>query len=102
MANETPADKMRACCEAILAGDFMTAMAELSPQAMAEAMTLAGSFTGAPMPTKYGIDSEEVIDGQHVFKLHFGSGERELRANCTWDQLDGAWKIIGIGVDSVS
>jgi hypothetical protein len=102
MANETPADKMRACCEAILAGDFMTAMAELSPEAMMEAMTMAGSFTGAPMPTSYGIDSKEVVDGQHQFKLHFSSGERELRGHCTWGQVEGAWKITSIGVESVS
>lgn len=102
MANETPADKMRACCDAIIAGDFMTAMAELSPQAMAEAMTMAGSFTGAPMPTSYGIDTEDVVNGEHVFKLHFGSGERELRANCTWGQVEGAWKIVSIGVESVT
>ena len=102
MANETPADKMRAACEAILAGDFMTAMAELSPQAMSEAMMMAGSFTGAPMPTSYDIDSEEVVDGEHVFKLHFSSGEREMHCNCTWGQVEGAWKIVGIGVDSVT
>ena len=102
MANETPADKMRACCEAILAGDFMTAMAELSPEAMAQAMTLAGSFTGAPMPTSYAIDSEDVVNGQHVFKLDFSSGERGLRANCTWGQVEGAWKIVAIGVESVT
>ena len=102
MANETPESKMRACCDAILAGDFMSAMAELSPEAMAEAMTLAGSFTGAPMPTSYGIDSEDVVDGHHVFKLHFNSGERELRASCTWGQVEGVWKIVGIGVDSVT
>ena len=103
MTNDaTPAAKMRACCDAILAGDFMTAMAELSPQAMAEAMNMAGSFTGAPMPTSYGIDSEEILDGNHFFRLHFSSGERELRAHCTWGQLEGAWKIVGIGVDSVT
>ena len=99
---ETPAAKMRACCDAILAGDFMTAMAELSPQAMAEAMNLAAGFTGAPMPTSYGIDSEEVRDGQHHFKLHFTSGDRELRAHCSWGRLEGAWKIVAIGVDSVT
>jgi hypothetical protein len=102
VANETPADKMRALCEALLLGDFMTAMAELSPQAMAEAMTMAGSFTGAPMPTSYGIDSEEVVGGEHAFKLHFSSGEREMRANCTWGQVEGEWKIVKIGVDSVT
>ena len=100
MANETPADKMRACCDAILAGDFMTAMAELSPQAMAEAMQMAGSFTGAPMPTTYAIDSEEVVNGDHVFKLHFNAGERQLNATCGWGQLEGAWKITTIRIDS--
>ena len=58
----------------------MTAMAELSPQAMADAMQMAGGFTGAPMPTSYGIDSEDVVNGEHAFKLHFSSGEREMRA----------------------
>jgi hypothetical protein len=93
---------MRAACEAILAGDFMTAMAELSPEAMADAMQMAGGFTGAPMPTSYGIDSEEIVDGEHAFKLHFSSGEREMRCNCTWGQVDGAWKIVKIGVDSIT
>ena len=102
MANETPDAKMRAACDAILAGDFMTAMAELSPQAMAEAMTMAAGFTGAPMPTSYGIDSEDVVDGEHVFKLHFNSGEREMKAHCTWGQIEGTWKIVKIGVDSIT
>ena len=91
---------MRACCDAIIAGDFMTAMAELSPQAMAEAMQMAGNFTGAPMPTSYAIDSEEVVNGDHVFKLHFANGERSLNATCGWGQIEGAWKITTIHIDS--
>ena len=39
MATETAEDAMRRACDAILRGDLMTAMQDLSPEAMNEAMT---------------------------------------------------------------
>ena len=93
---------MRAACEAILQGDFMTAMADLSPEAMAEAMNLAAGFSNVPMPQSYVIDSEDVVDDGHVFKLHFNAAQRELRATVGWALVDGAWKITTIQVDSVT
>jgi hypothetical protein len=111
---ETPAEKMRACCEAIIKGEFMNVVPELSPQALMEAMALAQGFMtggiptaaslpeGAPMPTSYSIDGEEVADGQHVFKLHFNANEHDLHATCGWGQIDGAWKITTIRIDSAT
>ncbi len=99
MANETAADKMKAACDAIMRGDFMTAMADLSPQAMAEAMQLAGGFTGAPMPETYNIDSETTAGEEQRFHVTFRGSGQQLGATVGWQLLEGAWKITTIALD---
>ena len=41
-----------------------------------------------------------VLGGDHVFKLHFNAGDRQLNATCGWGQLEGAWKITTIRIES--
>ena len=101
MVSETAADKMRATCDAIMAGDFMTAMAELTPQAMAEAMQLAGGFSGVPMPEGYTIDSEATAGEEQQFHVTFRGSGQQLGATVSWAIFEGAWKITSIRLDGL-
>lgn len=99
MANETAADKMRAICDAIMRGDFMSAMADLTPDAMAEAMQLAGGFTNLPMPEGYTIDDLGVEGYESRFHVTFRGSGMQLAATVGWQMLEGNWKITSIRLD---
>jgi len=99
MTNDTAADKMRSTCDAIMRGDFMSAMADLTPNAMAEAMQLAGGFTGVPMPEGYTIDNEAVAGDESRFHVTFRGAGQQLSATVGWQMLEGAWKITSIRLD---
>jgi hypothetical protein len=102
MANETAADRMKVACDAIMRGDFMAAMSDLSPQAMAEAMQLAGGFTGVPMPDSYTIDSEDVSGEEHRFHVTFRGSGQQLGASVSWQVLGGIWMIVGMKLDGTA
>jgi hypothetical protein len=91
--------QMRAACDAILHGDFMTPMALLTPEAFATAMALAGSLTTSPRLTGYVIDSQEEAAGEHRFRVRFTTTGDDIRAFATWRQLDGVWRITAIGLE---
>jgi len=101
MVKETAADKMRATCDAIMQGDFMTAMAELTPMAMSEAMQLAGGFSGVPMPEGYTIDSEAASGEEQQFHVTFRGSGQQLGATVSWGIFEGAWKITAINLDGL-
>ena len=94
----TPEAAMRRACDAILAGDIYGAMADLTPEAVNEAMGLAAGITTVPMPQSYELDSHEVLNGDHRYGVVFQTSGPELRAQATWRLVDGAWKIVSIGV----
>jgi len=98
---ETAMDRMKASCEAIMQGDFMTAMSELTAEAMSEAMQLAGGFTGAPMPESYKIDSEDMDGEEHKFHVTFKGSAQELTAAVWWGSIEGRWMITKIAVDGM-
>src|SRR4051812_37505133 len=98
---ETALDRMNASCEAIMQGDFMTAMAELTPEAMSEAMQLAGGFSGAPMPESYKIDSEDMDGDQHKFHVTFKGSGQQIAASVWWAEFGNRWMITKINVDGM-
>jgi hypothetical protein len=102
MTNEvTAADKMKAACDAIMQGDFMTAMSELTADAMSEAMQLAGGFSAAPMPETYKIDSEDMDGEAHKFHVTFKGSGQELGAAVWWGLVGDRWMITKISLDGV-
>lgn len=93
---------MRDACDLILKGDLMSAMAALTPEAMNDAMGLAATLTGLTLPESYVIESHEEDGGEHRFGVRFKAPQRELSASTTWRDIDGAWKITAITVDSAT
>jgi hypothetical protein len=89
---------MRRACDAILQGDVYTAMADLTPEAVAEAMALAAGLVAVPTPLSYEIESHESAGGEHRFGVVFRTSAQDFRATATWREVDGAWKITSIRI----
>lgn len=92
---------MRRACDAILQGDVYTAMADLTPEAMNEAMAFAVDLTGVPAPLSYDIESHEIMAGEHRYGVVFWTAASNLRASASWRQVDGAWKITSVRLEGV-
>lgn len=92
---------MRRACDAVLAGDYMLAMADLTPEALQDAMTLGAGLTTVPVPQSYAIESEETVAGEERFVVLFKTSLRDFRARVTWRPVEGAWKIVAIAVEGL-
>ena len=101
MSGTPPEAAMRRACDAILQGDFYSAMADLTPEAMNEAMTLAVGLTSVPALESYVIESHEESNGEHHFSVRFKTSVQDLEASATWRQVDGAWKVTSIKVEGL-
>lgn len=98
----TAEDAMRATCEAILRGDMMGAMQELTPEAFNQAMNMAAETMALPTPESYEIEShEEAADGEHHFRVRFKTTSQDIVAAASWRQFDGVWKITAISADGL-
>jgi hypothetical protein len=92
---------MRRAADALLRGDLMTAMADLSPAAFNEAMAMGASLAMLPMPTSYEVESREVSGGEHRFVVRFKTAGQDILARAAYQQLDGIWKITSISVEGL-
>ena len=101
MSGTTPEAAMRRACDAILQGNFFSAMADLTPEAMNEAMTLAGGLTSVPAPESYVIETHEESNGGHRYGVRFKTSAQEIKASVTWREVDGAWRITSIDVEGL-
>ena len=102
MVNGTPEEAMRRACDAILRGDVMTAMADLSPEALNEAMIMGGQISALPTPESYDVESHQESNGEHRFHVRFKTSARDIVARATWRQIEGAWRIVSISADGIS
>ena len=82
-------------------GDIYTAMADLTPEAMGEAMALATGLTTVPTPQGYEIESHEEAAGAHSYRVLFKTSAQDFRASVTWRQVAGAWKIASLRVQDL-
>ena len=96
MPEGTPEEAMHRVAEAILAADYMTAMAEATPDALMQAMQLGGGMMNLPPPEGYDITALPASDGLHNIRLTFKAGAQSLSATVTWGDVEGFWKIVGI------
>jgi hypothetical protein len=98
----TAEDAMRATCDAILRGDMMEALQELTPDAFNQAMTMAAQTMALPTPESYEVEShEESADGEHRFRVRFKTSSQDIVASASWRQFDGVWKITAIGAEGL-
>lgn len=96
MSEGTPELAMRRVADAILAGDYMTAMAETTPDVLLQVMQLGGGMMNLPPPDRCDIEPAGVADGVHSFRITFRAGQQSLAATVAWQEVDGAWKITGV------
>lgn len=96
MPEETPEGSMRRVADAILSGDYMTAMAEATPDVLLQAMQLGGGMMNLPPPERCDIEPLTVADGTHSFRITFVAGVQSLSATVAWQEVEGDWKITGI------
>jgi hypothetical protein len=86
-------------CQAVLAGDLMRIMGDLTPEALGQVMANAGGGGGGmgAMPTlsSFAIESHEQQGEDHIFRVKF-SGEQDFTAIVTWRDVGGAWKIAAL------
>ena len=101
MANETAEDAMRRACDAILAGDVMTAMQDLSPEAMNEAMMMGANIAMLPTPQSYDIESRETAGDEQRFVVRFKTSAQDIVAKASWRDFGGAWKIVSISAEGL-
>lgn len=86
-------------CQALLTGDLMRVMNDLTPEAMAQVMANAGGGMGAmPQLTGFDIQSHEQQGDDHLFKIKF-TGDQEFTALATWRDVGGAWKIAALQME---
>ena len=99
--NSPPEAAMRATCDAILRGDLMAAMNDLTPDAFAQAMSLAATITALPTPESYEIESRDESGGDYSFRVRFKTSSQDIVAAATWRLIDGAWKITAIAAEGL-
>jgi len=92
-------DAVKENCQALLTGDLMRVMNDLTPEAMAQVMSNAGASMGAmPQLTGFDIQSHEEQGDDHVFKIKF-SGDQDFMAIATWRDVGGQWKIAALSME---
>lgn len=96
MPEGTPEQAMRRVADAILAGDFITPMAEVTPDAMLQIMQIGGGMVNLPPPESADIEALAGADGQHNFRVTFRAGGQSLSATVTWADVEGFWRITSI------
>ena len=93
----TAEEAMRATCDAILRGDMMGALQELTPEAFNQAMSMAAETMALPTPESYVVEShEESVDGEHSFRVRFKTSSQDIVARASWRRFNGVWKITSI------
>jgi hypothetical protein len=102
MTNGTAEDAMRRACDAILQGDVMAAMQDLSPEAMNEAMMMAGNISALPTPQSYEIESREAAGDEQRFVVRFKTSAQDIVAKASWKDFGAGWKIVSISAEGLS
>jgi hypothetical protein len=102
MANETAEDAMRRACDAILVGDVMTAMQDLSPEAFNEAMTMGANISMLATPQSYEVESRETVGEEQRFVVRFKTSAQDIVAKASWRDFGAGWKIVSISAEGLA
>jgi hypothetical protein len=95
-------EAVNANCQAVLAGDLMRIMNDLTPEALSQVMANAGGGGGMggamPALTSFDIESHDVSGDDHNFQVRF-KGDQEFVARATWRDVGGQWKIAALSME---
>ena len=97
---DTPVEQaVKENCQALLIGDLMRVMNDLTPEAMAQVMQGGGGSMGAmPALRSFDIQSHDQQGDDHVFKIKF-EGDQDFTAIATWRDVGGQWKIAALAME---
>ena len=99
---DTPVEEaVKQNCQAVLAGDLMRIMSDLTPEALGTLMASAGGGGGMgamPALTGFEIKNQEQTGDDHVFTVEF-TGDQTFTAVATWRDVAGAWKIADLKME---
>ncbi len=99
----TAEDAMRHVCEMVVAGDYVNAMAEVTPEALAQVMNLGAGMMNLPAPEGYDLKAIEGDDDTAAtFEICFYAQSQELHATVGMREVDGTWKIASVADVQVS
>jgi hypothetical protein len=96
MTGQTAQDAMRRVCELVVAGDYVNAMAEVTPEALAQVMSLGAGMMNLTAPEGYEMKMLQDFDGEVSFEVCFYAQSQELHANVSLRQVEGTWKIASV------
>lgn len=86
-------------CQALLIGDLMRVMNDLTPEAMARVMQdSAGNMGAMPVLRSFDIQSHDQQGDDHLFKIKF-AGDQDFTAVATWRDIGGQWKIAALTME---
>ena len=101
MTQETAEDAVRRACDAILRGDLMAAMQDLSPEAMNDAMAMGANIAMLPTPQSYEVESRDVVDGEHRYVVRFKTNAQDIVTRSAWRDQGAGWKIVAISAEGL-
>lgn len=97
--------------QALMAGNMMQLMMDITPEAMAGLMQMGaaagvnpGQFSLASMPgvTGYELGESTVVDGAELIPATFHSALGSITVVATWKEVGGAWKIAALTVNNIA
>ena len=86
-------------CQAVLIGDLMRIMADLTPEALGALMANAGGGMGAmPALTSFDVQSHDV-SGDDTCSRFSSRANQDFLAVAMWKDVGGAWKITNLAME---
>ena len=85
-------------CQALLIGDLMRVMNDLTAEALTQLMSGGGSMGAMPALTSFDIEGHDVSGDDHIFKIAF-KGDQDFTALATWRDVGGQWKIAALAME---
>jgi hypothetical protein len=101
MPDNTVEEAVNENCQAVLIGDLMRIMQDLTPEALGKLMASGGGGGGMgamPQLKSYDILNHDTQGDDHIFKIKF-SGDQDFTATATWRDVGGAWKIADLAME---
>lgn len=91
--------------QAVMTGNLPQLMADLTPEALGQMMTLGSAPGGMSPATMPNITGYEIADAgedgdAHVFHVTFTSTAGQATLAATWKQIMGQWKITAVSLVS--
>lgn len=82
-------------CEAIVAGNLVQVMTDLTPEAVSKLMAAQTQMGGGPIPQVTGYELQSITrDGSdYIAQVTFQSTQN-VTLEARWREVNGAWKIV--------